>query len=361
MAWWIERRARHALAGVLGRIVAGNRRPPGSVDLAAVRRVLVVRSNLRLGNLLLVTPALAAIRRAIPEGEIDLLTGPAYAVLLRGNRDVNRVWTVGRTTLARPWSAMALVRRIRRRSYDLVIDGSDGASLSGALLAAGSGGRWTVGPTPSRHERFFDVAVPRPTGTHLVEALEDVLAGVGIPPGGGMKVVLEADEERWAAARLEALGLPPDRPLVGVNVGARGEKRWPVERFLEVVDRIRAGSPARLVVFSGPEDRRRLASLAGRLPADVAVAPTCDVRRFAALLARCAVVVTGDTGPMHLAAAVGTPTVAVFLRDDLRTYAPRGEPHRWIRATPEAGADEVAGAVLEVLAASAAAGRRRVG
>lgn len=353
MAWVVERRARRAVSAVFGALARGEGIPPSAVDLRRVRRVLFVRSNHRMGNLLLVTPALAAARRALPGAEIDLLTGHAYHELLRGNPDVDRVWTLERGHWIRPGALAGLLHRLRRRSYDLVIDASDGGSLSGALLAALSGGRWMVGPSPSRHEAVFDVRVPRPPeARHVVECLGWLLQGIGIPfEDPRMKVVLSPAEIHGAEAVWEALGLAPDRPAVGLNVGARGEKRWPLERFLEIARRLDADAGLQGVVFAGPEDRHRRAAIRDRLPRSVPLAPLVGVRRFAALLARCAVVVTGDTGPMHLAAAVGVPTVAVFLRPDHGRYRPLGPDHRAVRAGtgPEATGAVLAavGAVLE--------------
>lgn len=291
--------------------------------------MLFVRPNFRLGNLLLTTPGISAANRALPRARVHLLTTPRYRALLRDHPDLDRVLVFRRRMLFLPWGLLALIRRIRRNGYDLVVDCSDGASLGGALFVGLSGGRWRLGPTPSRHEAFFNVRVPQEPGrTHVIDRLAGLLEGVGIPvENPSITIGLSRRERLWARRRWRDRELS-DRPTIGVIIGARDAKRWPMEHFLRVIRRLDAERGGRVVVFVGPQDLGRLRAVEERLPEDVVVDTTDDVRRFAALLERCDVVITGDSGPMHLAAAVGVPTVSIFLKENYAAYAPRGSEHR---------------------------------
>lgn len=338
-----KRVERHVKRAVFG-LIAGRRTPAAtSVDLRRVRRVLLVRSNFRMGNLLLITPALAAIRAALPRARVDLVCAAGYAPLLAHDPDVDEVIPVDRRMLLRPASLARVVGHLRRQRYDLVIDCARGASFIGAFLCGVSGGRQRVATAGSRYQAFFDVLVPRSgRSVHKTELLLEFLAAIGIlPVRRTMRVALTENEEGIAAARWHAWGLSRGTTVVGVSVGARGRKRWSADRFVRLVETIVRDLEARVVVFAGPEDGAVLDAIRGRLPHGAIICPPVAVRDFAALLARCTVVVTPDSGPMHLAAAVGTPTVTIVRSPSAAYYRPEGEMHAQVRAGDGPDGDEV--------------------
>jgi heptosyltransferase-3 len=323
----LERRLKRSIFGLLAR---RRRTTPGAaVDLSTVSKVLFVRANFRMGNLLLVTPALAAARQALPHARLDVLCSGASSVLLRPHPDVDRVLCLRRAMLGRPWELAAIVRRIRQERYDLVIECGRGASFFGALFAGLSGGRYRVAAANSRYGAFFNVQVPRPGGhLHKIDILLRLLEGIGIPTvTHQMKVVPTGAEQQQAAAQWRAWGIPSDRAVVGVVVAARHGKRLPTSQVVETVRRLET-SGARVIVFVGPEDRDSVTSLRASMPEGAIVAEPVALRRFAALLARCAVVVTPDSGPMHLAIALGVPTVAVLQSVESLWFRPLGDRHR---------------------------------
>jgi heptosyltransferase-3 len=327
---------------------------PATLDLSRARRVLLVRVNFRMGNLLLLTPALTPLRHALPRARLDLLCFDGYAALLDNNPDIDRVVTCNRRALRSPRRLAMLVRSLRREQYDVVIDCARGGSFLGAFFVAVSGGQYRVGHAGSRYQRFFNVHVQREGADvkHKVDVLRAFVAGLGIPAeSGSLKVVLSDAERSWAAAEWKALGLAAHRPTVGVIVGARGRKQWPRERFLELVERLHGVGELGVVLFAGPEDQAELRALAARVSHQVVVAPALSVRHFAALLSRCALVITGDTGPMHLAAAVQVPTVSVFHATHAIYFAPQGSMHRAVQATSgTADVAQVLAAVADAMA-----------
>lgn len=345
----VERRLKRAVFGLL----AGRRRQVSRpLDLHGVSRVLLVRSNFRMGNLLLITPALAAIRATLPHARIDLVCAAAYASLLAHDPDVDELIRVDRRTMLSPRSLWRLVRHIRRQQYDLVIDCARGASFIGAFLCGCSGGRQRVASADSRYQAFFDVHVPRTSDSlHKTEMLLDFLTAVGIPTvRRTLRVVLTEKEETVAGAQWHAWGLTRDMPVVGVSLGARGRKRWPASRFLTLLESLVRDVGVRVVMFAGPEDAAALDAIRARLPSGVVVSPAVGIREFAALLARCTVLVTPDSGPMHLAAAVGTPTVAIVQTPSAAYYRPVGDMHAQVR-TGDCSADGAVAAVLELVKA----------
>src|SRR5262245_31080136 len=226
-----------------------------------------------------------------------------------------------------------------------------------------SGGRYRVAHAGARYAVAFNVHVHKQTDfEHKVELILDLLQGLGIPAVTRQAVLTLSDADNaGASASWRQLGLPESTPVVGVHVGGRGRKRWPLERFLELVQLVTAGLRVPVLLFAGPEERQHIAQIFDRIPADAVVAPSLGARDFAALVARCAVFVCGDSGPMHLAAAVGVPTVAIFSTQQSRHYRPRGPGH--VSLYDERGVDPepVMAAVAKALADGAPALARPAG
>jgi len=324
---------------------------PSTINLASCGRVLVVRVNVRMGNLLLVTPAFAALRQALPSAAIDVLCYEDYAPLLAHDPDLGQVHGFHRRMLCNPWALARLARRLRRARYDLVVDASRGASLFGAILAGVSGGRYRVAAAGSRYQRFFNVHVPRrPNLQHKVDLLLAFLGDLGVPPvTRSLRVVLTEAERALAEARWCEWGLTPGGPTVGVVVGARRRKRWPREDMRRLIQHLQARPGLTIVLLAGPEQREEASRLSRGLDQPVMVAPQVGIRDFAAVVSCCTLVVTADTGPMHLAAAVGVPTVAVFHATNARCYAPHGALHRAVQGEAARGIEGTLRAVGEIL------------
>lgn len=332
----VERRVKRLAFGIAaGRTAIGEY---GGVPLDEIRRVLVVRANFRLGNLLLLTPALAALRNGLPRARIDVLADETYLDLLAGHSAVDSCIGVSRRALRDPFLGARLIADLRRQRYDLAIDGGRGSSFLGAAVTALSGARYRVATSRSRYARFFNVFVKgEPESRHKVDLLLAVIRDLGIPAvGRELAIGLTDDELRRAEERCRAMGVPPGSTLVGVNVGARGRKRWSTAAVCELVHEIRRRWMAHVMLLAGPEDRERLLEVYPELPRGSAfVAPLMPIRDFAALLAKLSVIVTGDTGPMHVAAAVGTPVVGLFVAETSRYFRPLGSQHRVVFGRPE--------------------------
>jgi heptosyltransferase-3 len=356
-----KRAERSLKRGIFGLLLGRGGGNAEVVDLRDVQRVLVVRANFRMGNLLLVTPALAALRRALPQAHIDVIASRAYVDLLAHSPDVDGRIGVDRRMLMAPWSLARLVRHLRRQRYDLALDGGRGSSFLGAFLVGVSGSRQRVAAAGSRYEAMFDVHVAvGGRSKHKVDLLLAVLEGLGIEaPTRTLSVTLTAGERAEAAARWREMGVTPENPAITVNIGARGTKRWPADRVVELVRALQAAHDRPIVLLAGPEDEERLREMRPHLPSGVVVAPRMPIRAFAAFIAQAAVLVTQDTGPMHLAAAVGLPTVALLVAPRSAAFAPRGIRDRALFTGPSPQVPAVLEAVREVLDRPADDARQR--
>ena len=220
----------------------------------------------------------------------------------------------------------------RARRYDLAINFEP--DIRSNLVAAAAGAAKTAGWASGGGGPVLDMALDYDSSAHTADNARRLVRSVfdRTPPQSERALLSIPDTAAAAAAALvrPALG----RPLVGVHVsGGRAIKQWPPERFAEVAARLADVRGAAIVATGAPGDRALVsglqAALAPRLVLDASAADGLLVS--AALLSRLDVLVTGDTGPMHLASAVGTPVVAVFGPSDPARYAPRGPFDRVVR------------------------------
>lgn len=308
---------------IIGGFAAVARAPAPVSPPENPRRILIIRLDL-LGDLMLSVPAIRAVRRRWPRAEVAALVLPYTAPLLAHVPEVDRVITFDPNRLRpsgtpwRPavWAALfGLIRRLRASEFDLAL------ALYGpwaGLLAYLSGARFRVGYGGESHPNFFHLALPGRRyleRRHEAEYTLGVAAAVGAP-GGPQDYWLRPlpEAEARLEAKLAALEIPAGLPLVGVQAGAANgsAKQWYPDRWAaaanEVARRRGAG-----VVLTGTARERPLAEAirAGLAVPAWNLAGKTDIPELVALLGRLQLFLSGDTGPMHLATALGVPTVAV--------------------------------------------------
>ncbi len=300
----LEWAGKSVLRGTLVRLLPRPRVPDAPIDPGTVRRVLAVRHDARLGNLLLLTPALRLIKTAFPGARVEVLLADAYGDALAHNPCVDAVLT-----------ARALPG-LRGRGYDLAFDFSPhhAFSLSSAVWTALSGARRRVGFDRGDAAKFLDDLVRVPAGrahetANLARLVRHAAPEASLPPDAGLRTEWhfgpgerEAGERTWSSWGL-------DRESVALFLGARAEKRLPPRWFLELAGRLRAAG-RKVVLVGGPAERELLEGLS--VPEGVVVAPELPLREFAAAIVNARAVLTADTGPMHLCVAAGVPTVELF-------------------------------------------------
>jgi ADP-heptose:LPS heptosyltransferase len=325
--------------------------------LADLRKVLVIRVDERVGNQLLTTPLLRALKLGLPHATLHLLAPRQGLLVASPHVDRAFLWQK-RDAFKAPWRQLALLRALRRERYDLVVEAGHWSafSLTASILARLVGSRVLVGHDRGDAGRFLSHPVPHdPANAVEVPAKLELLRPLGLSPRGlELETALGADLAP-ADAALAAAGLD-SRAFALVNPGARlADRRWPPESYAAVARGLADRGLAVLVVWGPGEEGLASAIAEG---AGASLAPPTDLALLAALMRRARLVVSNNSGPMHLAVAVGAPTVGVFFR---------GDSARWGHLLPRFAAAEVrgddeAGKVLEacdrVLAAPRAADAR---
>jgi ADP-heptose:LPS heptosyltransferase len=330
-----ERMLVRAADAALG-VVSLARRTRRKASASAPARILLLRLE-RIGDLVMAAPAIADVRTLAPAADIDLVVGSWNAAIARSLPDVTRVETLDARWLARggglgPGRLLKAAAAWRSRRYDLAINFEP--DIRSNILLAVSGASRTAGWASGGGGPVLDVALDYDPTRHTTDnARRLVAAALGRTPPASSRTMIAIPEPLRAAA-LAGLG-SHGRPLVGVHVsGGRAIKQWDPERFAAFARRLADEQGATIVATGSAGDRAMvtafIAAVGGNRVIDAAAAGD-DLLGAAALLAQLDLLVTGDTGPMHLAAAVGTPVVAIFGPSDPARYATSGPDDRIVR------------------------------
>lgn len=343
MIGWIEPRfdARRLALAAIGKVLG----PPKSraTGVPERARILVVRPD-HLGDLLMLTPALARLRQAYPRAEIVGLVGPWGVPVLQNNPNLDRLipWKFPwfdrrprRSALDPYRSLLGLSTLLRRERFDLALQ-FRADFWWGALAVRLAGVPEQVGYDVPTVRPFLSHAIPLVHGLHAAEEnlrLVEEVGGAGPNPPRLEFYPTPADDRR---AR-ELLGPEDGRPLVALQVGAGAPvKLWPTERLAAVGRALVVKRGVRPVVVGGAGETRLVDEVAEKVGADaIRLAGATTLGELGAVLQRCALVVGSDSGPLHLAVAVGTPTVHLYGPADPRRFGPFGDParHRVIQSS----------------------------
>ena len=299
---------------------------------------LLVRATNWLGDAVMTTPTLAGLREALPEARIALLAKPLVAELFRHHPDVDEVMVYERP--GRHEGALGRLRlagELRRRGFDgaLLLQNAFDAALIAFLGRIPERAGY---PTDGRRI-LLTLPVPLTPGIlerHEVEYYLCLLDGLGIPrpEPAALKLAVTEEEREAIETRLASLGIERGAPFVAINPGATygSAKRWYPDRFAAVADALSAEWGTAVVVVGSTAE----APLSGEIEAatrnpPVNLAGKTTVRELMALLSLSSFLVTNDSGPMHIGAALGVPLVAIFGPTDWRRTSPWSERAKVVR------------------------------
>ncbi len=283
--------------------------------MANSEKILVVQTSF-LGDLVLTTPLLSAIRRCFPKSHIAVLCTPRGKEILDGSPDVDEIITLEKKRDGgRRASLWRKARELRARSFDLAL--SPHKSFRTALLLFLAGIPRRIGFRQSAGWFLYHQRVNRDSSRHDVERNLSLLGALGVDPRacGGPPRLEPTPAAREAVERVfHSLGINGGGMIFGVNPGSVWPtKRWPAEGYAELIVALRRKYGGHVVLFGGPDDREiveRILALSER--AGVSLVGRIGLSELAAAVERCDVFITNDSGPMHVAVARGVPVAAIF-------------------------------------------------
>ena len=316
-------------------------------------RILIIRPD-HLGDLILTTPVIQALREHAPDAQLTMMVGPWSREIVARHPALDDVMTCAFPGFQRavqgalrPYILLFQTARVlRRESYDLALNLRPDFWWGAALLyLAGIPRR--VGYALEPGQPFLSTSLPFPPEEHAtVSNLRLASAGLATldypelsepftPEHYPACFTPTADEQQWVNTRLRAEGIADDTPLIIIPPGSGGAvKLWRSEAWAHCANVLRANlttpRPARILLTGSPAERALVEEVAQHITDGVTLITDASIGQLAALLGRAACVLTVDNGPGHIAAAQNTPGVHLFGPTDPRIFGPWGDPTRHI-------------------------------
>jgi ADP-heptose:LPS heptosyltransferase len=287
--------------------------PLAHLDPQQIRRVLLLNFT-ALGDLLFSTPAIRALKETYPAWRLDLLLKPSAGPLMHHNPHVERIWLYP----GRGAGLLQLMHRLGEEHYDLaiVLHGNDPEAT---LLASASRAPFIIGSAHSPLAFVYAARVERANPyQHAIERRLDFVRLVGADTEDKrMELFLPPQAEAEAAAIIQGqFGPSPARLMALHPTGSAPYKWWPLESYIELGKHLYERYRAALFIISGTEDRPVAEALAARLPGPTLVTGgRYPLPTVAALLKRAQLLVANDSGPLHMALALGVPSLALIGAD----------------------------------------------
>ena len=326
------------------------------------RNILVIDFG-QLGDVVLSLPALRAIRRRFPHARITVAAGKPASEVVTLSGCANEIFEVDRVSLrdgnklVSIWRIVKIVRQVRQAKFDFVIDLHSLSEtnllgyLSGAphRLYARRPGRsldylanFKPAPPPERKDR------------HAVDRYLDVLEPLGIQNAARIPVLKTSPAADYAVdGLLKKEKAQSGELLVGLFPGAgHVSRRWPLEKYVQLADHLMRNERVRVIVFAGPEEREMVSHMRTLFPPATIFLDRLTIPQLVSVQARLTLLVSNDTGPAHLTAAVGAPVIVIMDRTTPHSFIPLGEQHRLIYGPNIANTtvDEVYKAAHELIA-----------
>jgi ADP-heptose:LPS heptosyltransferase len=289
-----------------------------------------------VGDVLFTTPAVRALRQGFPKAHLAYMVGSWSKGAIEDNPHLDQIITYNAPEhssqrLPAYVRTLSCLLELRHRKFDLAVI-FHRASFAG-LFARLAGIPRRIGLDYGGRGRHLTRRVTFDSGKHEVDRYLDVVTALGCEPAGAQtEMRVTKENEKSARELLQAHGVKPKDRIVAVLAGG-GEnpgtsmptKRWAADRFARLIDEMVRRFQVKVLLVGGPGDEEVVSTVVSQIRSQaVNLVGKTTFKQLAAVLRRCRLFIGGDSGPLHIAAAVGTPTVGIFGPSDPRLVAPRG-------------------------------------
>ncbi|MBD3181413.1 lipopolysaccharide heptosyltransferase II [Candidatus Poribacteria bacterium] len=289
-----------------------------------INKILIIRND-GIGDLLNSTPAISALRKSYNKAKITVMAKYPCDEILFMNPDVDNILV---------YTARSLIERIQflckinRENYDMVVVLQNSsfcnfiASISCAKYRIGSKGkRFSFALTHKMKKEYSKGQ------RHEIQRNLDLVEIVGAYTDNLNLVFQLSEEERnWSSDYLRKNGIEENDKIIGIHPGGSSfDKLWPVKNFALVADSLVAKYNARILIFNGPQENDLMEKINGLIQSQYVNISGVSLRQFADILQKCSLFICNDSGPMHIAAALRVPTVAIFGPTDYIRWKPHND------------------------------------
>jgi len=286
-----------------------------------MERILIIKLG-AVGDVIHTLPMLETLHQSFPKARLGWAVEEAAKPILEGNPALSDLVLLERKKM-RGWSGVAYFQRwvlaLRQRGYDTVLDPHN--LFKSGLITFASGAGLRVGFKKLREGNFIFMnrrVEPAPHHRHAVEKYLSLLEPLGIQESQWVlrfPLFWDSDVEQWVDQYWREQGFAKggalSDPVVAVNPGANWpSKRWMPERYAQVAERLSKDLGVRILILWGPGERPLADRIARAMSGSAAIAPETNLKQLTALIKRCRMLILGDTGPLHMAAALGVPSVS---------------------------------------------------
>lgn len=333
-----ERSIQRLLLFLIHRFAARPACAPDCLPLASFKKILVVRQHDQLGDLLISTPAIRALRRRFPEAKIGVVVRDYTLPMIANNPNIDEVIVFHDKLKQWSWAyARALWHALRDGGgWDCaIVLNTVSRSFSSDLIALASRAPYILGPDHLRHsemvpEKMYNVLSHRDHSVKTeIEHNLDVVRTLGAEPDTLEYDLVPTNEERIEAENIFlSLAIPKSRLIVGVHFGTLAvPRRYPLEKLAEVIDAMIDRYDAQVVLIVGPNEVEKRKYLLSILHHRVYSAPLMPLRVSAAFLKHLDLFLGNDTGTLHIASSQRVPTVAFYGPNNPAVWKPPHDRH----------------------------------
>jgi len=297
-----------------------------------------------MGDVLLSTPVIRSLRKSHPHAHITMVVNKGTEEVIQHNPDINKIIALDRERLKatnlwkRLQANVEYIREVRRHRYDLVLDltGGDRSAILSLLTKAPIRlGLEVKNPTFSINSRFKNICYtatikPKFKTLHAIDYHLSMIEFLGLEPvKDGLEIFIPQSDKAFVENWLRQQGIGSNISYVAIHPGARWWfKQWPLGKFAILADRIQSELGVPVVFIGGEKEIDDLNKIEEHMETDaIMVKGKFSVLQIAALTDRAALFVGNDNGPMHIAAAVKTPVIALFGPSDPAVWGPWGDGH----------------------------------
>jgi len=290
------------------------------LDLSGVQKILVIKLR-AIGDVLLSTPVIKNLKENFPKADIDFLSEPQSEGILKGNPYLNNVIIFGR----REKGYLKFLYSLKDRKYDLVIDLF--CNPRSAQMAFATRSKYRVGYSFRLRRYAYNVLLEsRSSEVHNVDFNLDALRALGLKIIQKNPVLKISPVEDDYAREVFKKYFNDNDKVVGINAGGGWEaKLWGLQKFAELADRLIEECNKKIIIFWGPGQEEIYANIQKMMRYKPVIAPQTSLREMAALQKRCEFIISNDSGPMHISASVGVPTLGIFGPTNPKLQGPFGD------------------------------------